>query len=90
MKPTDPQGLPGRRTDWAKNQSQYETLPSHTTPAGVVWSRWQLTEDERRAILDGACVELGQWTFGQSLQPVYLRIQGIEEPVASPAPERGG
>lgn len=89
MKPTDPDGLPGRRTDWAEHQHQYATLPSHTTEEGVVWSRWQLTENERRAILDGACVELGQWTFGHSLQPVVLLVQGVNEPYIASSPPAG-
>ena len=81
MKPTDPEGLPGQRVDYAASQDQYETLLSNrvSDAEGKVWSRWELSADERRAILDGACIELAMWTFGAPLQPVYLRVQGVEE-----------
>jgi len=79
MQPVDPVGLPGRRVDYAENQKQYETLPSNQEADGKVWSRWSLSLDERRAILNGACIELTMWTFGQPLQPVHLRVQGVEE-----------
>ncbi len=66
------------RTLWAEHQTQYETLPSITGPEGEVRARWRLTEDERRAILDGANIELAIWTFGSPLQPHNLKVQGME------------
>ena len=78
MKPIEPTGLPGQRVVLAENQDQYENLIAHTT-GEQVYTRWSLDEIERRAILDGAAVELITWTFGQRFQPVYLRVQGVEE-----------
>ena len=78
MKPTNPDGLPGSQEIFAKDQPEYNPLPA-TVDGDKVWSRWSLTEVERRAILDGACVELAVYTFGQKLQPLYMRIQGVEE-----------
>jgi hypothetical protein len=82
MKPVDPTGLPGEPATFAEQQAQYDNLPAMRTPDGQVWSRWSLSEDERRAILGGANIELGVWTFHRALQPVYLRVQGVEEPAA--------
>ena len=75
MQPTTPDGLPGRTVVFAKDQPQYAPLPS-TIDGDTVWSRWQLTEGERKAILDGACIELGLMTFGKPLQPILLQVQG--------------
>ncbi len=81
MRPTEPTGLPGRRVVFAENQPEYQPMPASVDVEGVVRTRWSLDEVERRAILDGACVELAVWTFNQPPQPVYLRVQGVEEPV---------
>lgn len=78
MKPIEPTGLPGERIVLAKDQSQYENLVAHVADERV-YTRWSLDEDERRAILDGAAIELTTWTFGQRFQPVHLRVQGVEE-----------
>ena len=61
----------------AEHQPQYETLPALVSPEGWNVSEWQLTEDERLAILDGATVYLYVWTFGRSMQPVNLAVRGV-------------
>ena len=81
MQPIEPTGLPGRRVVLAKTQPQYNDLVAMQDSEGVVYTRWQLDENERRAILDGACVELITWTFNKPFSPTRLRIQGIEERV---------
>ncbi len=80
-----PQGW--TRVKWAEHQRQYETLPSLLSPNGQeTRARWRLTEDERRAIMDGANVELTIWHFGRPLQPHLLIIQGMEqEPIIQAA-----
>ena len=80
MIPTEPADEFGQLVVFAKDQPQYQQLPARVSN-GVVTSRWQLSEDERRAILDGACVMLESWTFGRPLQPVRLWIEGVEQPV---------
>ena len=64
---------------FAEHQPQYESLPAVLVEPGVVWTRWQLSEDERRAIMDGARIELWVWTFGKALQPVMLAVEGVQD-----------
>ena len=78
MKPVEATGLPGRRIVLAENQDQYKNLVAHMDGERV-YTRWSLNETERGAILDGACVEMITWTYGQRFQPVFLRVQGVEE-----------
>jgi len=68
---------------FAKYQPEYEPLPAVQVEPGLVWTKWQLSGAERRAIMDGARVELFVWTFGQPLQPVALKIEGVEEEAAA-------
>ncbi len=84
MDPVKPDGMPGRRVVLAKTQPQYADLVANMT-ADKVHTRWSLDVDERKAILDGACIELITWTYGQPFQPVYLRVQGVEEPAVTEA-----
>lgn len=73
------------RKVWAAHQPQYEPLPSLNGPGGEVFARWRLSENERRAIMDGANVHLQIWTYGRALQPHMLTVQGVEP---EPAPPR--
>ena len=88
MDPVEPDGMPGERVVLAKNQDQYKDLVANMTSERV-YTRWSLDPTERQAILDGACIELITWTFGQAFQPVHLRVQGIEEPAISTKQENG-
>lgn len=64
---------------WAAHQQQYEPLPSLDGPYdGEVLARWHLSENERRAVLDGADIELRIYTYGHPLQPHWLEIQGTQ------------
>lgn len=63
--------------EWAKNQPEYNTLPAITfreSPEVPVTSRWSFSEEERKAIADGADLYLTLLTFGQPLQPVMLQV----------------
>lgn len=84
MEPTEISGE-GRPVVFAENQPEYFPLPARVTEDGQVRTRWQFTLDERRAIADGACLELTLHTFGNALQPVHLEIEGIERPIEAPA-----
>ncbi len=77
MKPIEPTGLPGERVVLAEKQPQYDNLVA-TVDGDRVYTRWSLDETERRALMDGAGIELITWTFGRQFQPVYLRVQGVE------------
>ena len=80
MKPVEIEEAEGtRKVLLAKNQPQYGSLPALVYPDGVVLSRWQPTFDERRAIADGANVDLWVWTFGRPHQPVNLQVQGVQD-----------
>jgi len=69
----------GERVVFAADQPEYRPLPALRYPFyGTVRTRWRLSENERRAILDGANVELSIVTFGAPLQPVVLSVQGVE------------
>lgn len=81
MNPVEPR-REGHRVVYGVGQPQYRPLPAVLTAEGC-WTSWELTLEERRAILDGARVELFIMTFDSPLQPVRLCIEGIEEPVVT-------
>lgn len=97
--------LPGAaQVVYAEHQPEYLPLPSIRypgNPQGPVTSRWSFTEEERRAIADGADLYLTLLTFHQPLQPVLmqvftdpqnaaenLRLQGYIPPSDPPNPFR--
>lgn len=82
LQPAKPPGSPPEwhHTVYAEDQPEYEPLPVLAHPGGIVVSLWQLDEDDRRAILDGARVYLQCLTFGRPLQPVRLWIEGVGQP----------
>lgn len=88
MKPVDPLGV-GELRVLGANQPQYNPLPVRVVPSpeGFTRSRWQLTEDERRALLDGACIEITQMTFNEPLQPISVKVEGVGELIELPQQE---
>ncbi len=58
----------------AKDQPEYDPLPALVFQDGKVLTEWELTEDERKRLIDGERVRLWVWTFGRPLQPVMLEI----------------
>lgn len=77
MKAIEPLGE-GALVVYAANQPEYDPLPARRLPDGTLRTRWQPDAIERRAILDGACIELEILTFGNPLQPVRLAVEGTE------------
>lgn len=65
--------------EFAKHQDQYMTLPAIRSKDGSVWTLWQPSEAEAKAIAAGARVALRLWTFDRPLQPVALSVEGVEE-----------
>lgn len=61
---------------YGANQPEYIPLPAARlhNPEGSALTRWSLSDEERRAIAEGADVYLEQLTFGQRLQPVRLSV----------------
>lgn len=56
----------------AKDQVEYLDLPAIVTPRGVVITRWALSLEERRAIVEGADIYLTIW--GTPIRPVHLNV----------------
>lgn len=72
MKPTE---FPQQTMVLAKHQPQYEPLPIHYDPnLGACIARFEPTNEERKAIADGAPVWFWQYTFGRPFQPVVLTV----------------
>ena len=74
----------------AKDQPQYEPLPSLVYPDGRVMTEWEPTEEERGRIAKGERVRLSVWMYPQpcgacgvtprpTLQPVLVEITGEGE-----------
>jgi hypothetical protein len=81
MKPA-PLNVPGRRVImYGATQQEYETLPAVVMDEerGTVLTRWELTLEERAALLDGACVLLWITTMQKPLQPVAIEVEGLDE-----------
>ncbi|KKN39260.1 hypothetical protein LCGC14_0745430 [marine sediment metagenome] len=87
MEPVEPTDAPGRKVVFAAEQADYLPLVAHFTDGGTVLTRWRPNENERRAIMDGACIDLEVMTFGQPLQPLHVTVQGVNEPSWTGAPD---
>lgn len=67
-------GLEEKEIVYAKHQEQYTPLRTLVS-AGTqrrVFSRWTFTDEQRKAIADGADVFLELLTFGHPLQPIRM------------------
>lgn len=60
----------------------YIPLTALRTPDGIVFSRWQFTDDERALIASGASLLVQTMTFNQGLQPIKLNVVTNDEDVA--------
>lgn len=93
MKPIDPGEEYGRLVVYGADQPEYLPLPSRVTDDGLAaaFTLWELSFDERQAILDGARIGLQILTFGRAMQPVYLAVEGTEGwPYEPPQAAPGG
>ena len=79
MKPIDPGAEYGELRVYGAGQPEYELLVARTVVGKALLTKWQLSEDDRRAILDGANLMLHILTFGHPLQPVSLWIEGTPD-----------
>lgn len=80
MIPVDPGEDFGELRVYGAGQEEYHPLVSRVYPGGhAMLTKWHLSEDDRRAILDGADLYLHIMTFGRALQPVGLWIAGTPD-----------
>lgn len=61
-----------QNTVFAKDQPEYNPLPSHRNEAGDVTTCWQLTEEEIDKIKETKQIFLSVKTFNQPLQPLFM------------------
>jgi hypothetical protein len=69
-------GLENKEVVYAKDQPEYlplRTLVSAGRDTKVI-SRWTLTEEQRKAVAEGADIFLILFTFGQPLQPIQIAV----------------
>lgn len=62
-------------TVYAKDQPEYIPLPSVKTPDGIVLTRWSVSEQEKKQILEQGYFYLLVSTFNTPLQPVMLTTE---------------
>lgn len=63
---------------FAKNQPQYKPLRCLVDDSRGdrrVTSRWTLTEEQRKAVAEGADIYLTLLTYGNPLQPILLAVE---------------
>jgi hypothetical protein len=75
----DPRLVPegSRAVVIAEHQEEYRDLPSVRTPNGYVITRWQLTEDEKRRIVQGEDIFLTILSFG-AINPVFMSVGPVD------------
>ena len=68
------EGLEHREVIYAKNQPEYLPLRALVSegPEQRVISRWTLTDQQRKAVAEGADIFLLLLTFGGALQPIQM------------------
>ena len=78
MEPIDPRVHPSllppgcRALVVAEKQDEYQNLPSIVTTDGRVITRWELTAEERSALIRGE--DLYLTIFGVPIRPVFLSV----------------
>jgi hypothetical protein len=61
----------------AEKQEEYESLPSIVTPAGQVITRWELTDEERKAIFLGTDVYVTLLSAGR-ISPFRISVGTLD------------
>lgn len=62
----------------AEDQAEYENLPAVDCGGGILLTRWELSEDEKKFVAENGYVHLWLWTFGGPVQPVLLEAKEPE------------
>jgi hypothetical protein len=81
MNPVSPV-IPGHdlpEVEIAKGQEEYMTLPAvyHSDGEAHV-SRWELSDEELKTLMETRSIYLHVWTFGGRTQPVLLTVEKPE------------
>ncbi len=74
--------LESKEVIYAKDQPQYIPLRTLVSsgPEKRVISRWTLTDEQRKAVAEGADIFLMLLTFGNPLQPIQIALgDGTED-----------
>lgn len=79
LKPADKPvfaGLESEEVVYAKDQPEYIPLRTLVSsgPDRRVISRWTLTDEQRKAVAEGADIFLELSTFGKPLQPIRIMV----------------
>lgn len=53
-------------------EDRVQSLPGYRSPGGEVISRWKLSDQEKKLVLERGEVWLSQMTFGHPLQPALV------------------
>ncbi len=75
-KPKSPvvEGFAHMEITYAKDHPVFDPIPTLKSPAGVLMTRWTLTDQERNLIALGADIFLSISTSNQPLQPLCMDI----------------
>lgn len=75
-------GLEKHEIVMAKDQPEYNPLRCllGNTPEGERLSRWTLTEDQRKAVANGADIFLELLTFNRPMNPIRLAVSDNPNP----------
>jgi hypothetical protein len=58
-----------------KDQPEYIPLPAVYMDNPIrMFTRWRMTDEERKAVADGADIVFCQMTFGNAFQPVRFEV----------------
>ena len=69
-----PTNFNGANAEFGANQENVNPLPCFYDGKNLVVSRWELTQAERREVLQTGRLFIGQMTFGQALQPILPSV----------------
>lgn len=64
---------------YAKDQPEYLPLPAVKLYDGTILTRWVLSEDEKRQVLEQGYIYLEVLTFNKPLQPLRLSAEVPDE-----------
>lgn len=73
-------GFPLYEKTYAKDQPGVLPLAVIKSPEGIVVSRWEFTQEERKRIAAGADLLLFVSTFNHPLQPYQMAVGHVNDP----------